>query len=1001
MANNNTNFLITFITQGAQAAVTSAQQVGSALNSVVIPADRVSSSMKQLSGSNTTLAGAMAKVGERALITIPVWLALRAAFIGTIKAFDDSVKSIVEMDTALKHLEMQLVGTKNAADTVAQVKIQAQNLAIQTGESPAELINVFNQLYTVGFKVQDAFAGMKTAAQGALAENTNAKDVANVLINTYKELGSTITAVHSPADKLNFIMSTMAVLMNKNNLTVKDFEDSLKTFAGQAKQSNLTIDETLSLIAAEANVSQTGTFAGRGMTGIFRQITNQRAGVEDLLGKSTSGQSDWQTFLDVINKIQSIKPNDTQGIEAVSKIFSLRGGGQAIRALAEDAQHLKDNLQLLYSLTPDERQAVFAERLSLALAQIVHQADITKQIMENLGRTFITAAAGTDDFAGGLKKLNQMLLDMKPAAEGAGEAVHGLITLIQGSGITGLLSGFNSGNIKSLNSGPSWLPGQSTSNNPLQNLFSAISPMNIFTALGLSDDTIDKQGWATLSTALNPVSRKKAPLGSAQSVAQTAAGVGSTTPQEDPKIQQQIFDLKKQEREVEKDLQSLGYTRLQILNQELQSLIKQGDYGTNALEIEKKRLEIATEYAAEVDKAATSFQSSAEKGLTDLFMGNVKVPKGSKLGAFGAISAQMGDNMRQQTDSAFAGNITSHLFGNTGLSKLFGQQVTSIRNGGTNDPTYLGAYKGTYDGVTAAFTGKTGGSGAVAVSGASSTSSVLNQIIKGSPTSLTSAINTFTGANSGASSPLAWPGVSPMTYDPGIAADYFSANVGKGNGGNFAGGNMGTGNIPSMFSYVSGGSSPVSSSAKGVAATGSSPMTSVNSFIQKYMGIKSDGTFGGTIPGFGKGGIMNTPLFGTDGQSTPFTAAGTIGALAQGFGTYSSLGGAQGSMALPSSILGTMGSIADMIPGGQVIGGAMQLIGGILGLFNTKKTVTDQVSTHQVSSKLDESNKQLTMINRNLVAMKSSIDTYIMPNSAYFATKGNLSDQFALDQQRA
>ena len=616
---NSVNFLIAIKQQGAQAAIAEMQPLISTLEQLGQVNVKITPGTNQLANSQRNLGTALAGLTSRALLTIPVWMALREVFMGGIRATEDSIKSIIDMDTALKHLEMQLVGTKNAAQILSQVKVNSQALAIQTGEAPATLIDVFNQLVTVGFSVQDAFKGMDTAAKGALVTNEDSKDITNTLVNVYKELGSSITAVHSPAEKLNYILDTMTVLMQKNHIGIKDFEAGLKTFAGQAAVSNLTIDQTLSLLAAEANVSQTGQFAGRGLSGIFRQITNQRAGVEELLGKSTSGQSDWETFQQVLTKIQSIKPTDTAGVEAITKIFSLRGGGQALRALAEDAGHLTDNLKLLYSLSPDERQAVFTGRLTVALAMIQHQADITKQTVELLGRTFIESAAGTDDFATALTHINKALLDMKPAAEGAGSVIHGLVSIIQASGISGLLSGFNSGNINNLNTGNPAAPGQSDSKNPLKNFFRSVSPSNIFTALGLWNESFtDKANLANgedVETGANirlMIEKQRKAAGLAP-----LAGYAKTTQidQNTPDLVQASkgnTDEKLKQVQMEEQLKSLGYDKIQTLQYELELLKQQHNYGDGTKQQLEDQLTLAKQINNE-KKSRNEFDSDDTK----------------------------------------------------------------------------------------------------------------------------------------------------------------------------------------------------------------------------------------------------------------------------------------------------------------------------------------------------------------------------------------------------
>jgi len=78
------------------------------------------------------------------------------------------------------------------------------------------------------------------------------------------------------------------------------------------------------------------------------------------------------------------------------------------------------------------------------------------------------------------------------------------------------------------------------------------------------------------------------------------------------------------------------------------------------------------------------------------------------------------------------------------------------------------------------------------------------------------------------------------------------------------------------------------------------------------------------------------------------------------------------------------------------------LAAGIFGGGKKGKQESTQTTTTEssVASKVDFSNKQLQMVNRNLIALRQDITTYILPNSAYFATARNLSDEFSISSRR-
>jgi hypothetical protein len=100
------------------------------------------------------------------------------------------------------------------------------------------------------------------------------------------------------------------------------------------------------------------------------------------------------------------------------------------------------------------------------------------------------------------------------------------------------------------------------------------------------------------------------------------------------------------------------------------------------------------------------------------------------------------------------------------------------------------------------------------------------------------------------------------------------------------------------------------------------------------------------------------------------------------------------------------GSAASMM---GVLGAAMPLLGvalmiGAMFMKGPKSTSTQtQTSETKVGSKIDISNKRLELINKNLVALKNTMETYALSNSAYFSEKGNgnIDAEFALSTRRS
>lgn len=154
---------------------------------------------------------------------------------------------------------------------------------------------------------------------------------------------------------------------------------------------------------------------------------------------------------------------------------------------------------------------------------------------------------------------------------------------------------------------------------------------------------------------------------------------------------------------------------------------------------------------------------------------------------------------------------------------------------------------------------------------------------------------------------------------------------------------------------------------------------------------------GGT-PGV-QGGLLSS-LGGLSGL-----AGGALNAGMVGYSAYQSAGGSSGNrgLGLAAGAMGGIGAGLMMIPSGvtQVIGGAMMVGSMLLGMFKKSVDVQTEIKneTKQVASKIQLSNKELSVVNRNLVALKNE-KTFILPESAYFSTAANIGDAFALHSSR-
>jgi len=128
--------------------------------------------------------------------------------------------------------------------------------------------------------------------------------------------------------------------------------------------------------------------------------------------------------------------------------------------------------------------------------------------------------------------------------------------------------------------------------------------------------------------------------------------------------------------------------------------------------------------------------------------------------------------------------------------------------------------------------------------------------------------------------------------------------------------------------------------------------------------------------------------------------AGAIGMGATAL-TMASIAGS-GTLFAAGTATAAAGGLAFLGPLGLAIMAVLMIAS--LFMKGPKQTSTQvQTSETKVGSKIDISNKKLELINRNLIALRNTLETYSLATSAYFSEKqyGNIDSEFALSTRRS
>jgi len=226
--------------------------------------------------------------------------------------------------------------------------------------------------------------------------------------------------------------------------------------------------------------------------------------------------------------------------------------------------------------------------------------------------------------------------------------------------------------------------------------------------------------------------------------------------------------------------------------------------------------------------------------------------------------------------------------------------------------------------------------------------------------------------------------------------DAFSGAKGTGTGGGGATGGGTAGMINQLSGMFSGGGGTFRGlGGQMTANVGSNQVATVNMGGAWVNGKYVQGAPGGA--GMSGGAVKASQTASMSSMASKgmsvVGAAMTFSQMYKLKGTGNVWGGAsQGGMAgyQAGSVLGPVGGVVGAIAG--AIYGAFKG-----GQVKTTEEIANQ--TREVSSRIDVTNKKLSMVNRNLIALSDSI-TFIMKESAYFSEATNLTDEFSINSSR-
>lgn len=380
---------------------------------------RVTTSYKDLDKNSVSLSQNISRLAKRAAMTIPLWLALRGAVMGTIRVFKDGIATMAEQDKAFQKAKRNLQGTTTEIEAnFKKLQNASLELSLQTGESVADITTAFQRFATTGLDFETSLAGANASVKTAVLLFGETEQIANAVARAYRVLGGRTDKYASKGEELTSTLALMADLWKDNAFEVSEFNGAIERVAPTALSTNLALSDTVKLLGAIQTAGIRGTRAGRLLSTAITQMEKNFDSFSSVLGVNLrSVDNTYDRLLLVAKGINDVKKTDPVAAgQAITKLFGRRAGDvpKALAAMNKELVEMENRTGSIEEFNKD-----FEEQNKQLHRLVVQYHNLNKEI----GKAFVTGIVGGKDFTDTVDKLTQAQIKMVPIFKSFGDGL--------------------------------------------------------------------------------------------------------------------------------------------------------------------------------------------------------------------------------------------------------------------------------------------------------------------------------------------------------------------------------------------------------------------------------------------------------------------------------------------------------------------------------------------------------------------------------------------------
>jgi len=423
----NKSYLISFIYQQVNQ-----KMVVTGLTQVEMATKKLTPAIIGTKNSTDTLGGSMLVLAKRALMVIPVWLALRAIFMIVMGTITAMIKAHLDLEEGMARIRTVVTASSTTIEAdMGRIKSSIMDMAVKTRVSIKELAEVFYFLRTANLSTIEAMALFEPTVNAMVGTMNTGKDTARAMAGMYNTMAESLGDNLTVQEKAIKIGDILTYTYATQDVQLSELIEGYTKIAPYLTGLSDSFEEIVTVLGVlNTNLlrsGRTGRLLGRTILQIVKN-SKQLAQEFGIMLDPDQPVSLLKVLKALHDQMASTTAMTAGQQKAMQAVFATRGG-IAPRILIRVWEDLEASLDGVSVSAEGFAEKMREIREETTRAQFARMANILGVLFE----AFIQGATAGHGFAKTLQSINDDAANTVPEVTALGDAIGYFIYMAEGA----------------------------------------------------------------------------------------------------------------------------------------------------------------------------------------------------------------------------------------------------------------------------------------------------------------------------------------------------------------------------------------------------------------------------------------------------------------------------------------------------------------------------------------------------------------------------------------